>query len=91
MIGVHVCYARPGHTFLRKLDVEPGTTIRQAIGASGVLEEVPEIDLAVCKVANNNKLKPLDTVLRERDRIEICRPLIADPKETRRRRALHKA
>jgi putative ubiquitin-RnfH superfamily antitoxin RatB of RatAB toxin-antitoxin module len=89
-IHVQVCYARPDKQFLLDLDVAPGTTILQAIKDSGVVRQAPEIDVSVLRVGIYGKLKTLDTVLREHDRIEIYRPLIADPKETRRRRATHK-
>ena len=89
-LHVQLCYATAGHETLRDLVVEEGTTIEQAIVQSGVLQDVPGIDLAVQPVGLYGKKRPLDTVLRERDRIEIYRPLVADPKESRRRRAKHK-
>jgi putative ubiquitin-RnfH superfamily antitoxin RatB of RatAB toxin-antitoxin module len=89
-IRVQVCFARPDVQILRDLVVPAGTTIADAIGLSGVLSEAPEIDLTVCQVGIFGKLKTLDTALRDRDRVEIYRPLIADPKESRRRRALKK-
>ena len=64
-----------------------GTTIGQAIEISGILQDAPEINLATMPVGIYNKKKTLDTVLRARDRVEIYRPLIADPKDARRRRA----
>jgi putative ubiquitin-RnfH superfamily antitoxin RatB of RatAB toxin-antitoxin module len=88
---VEVCYALPGVSFLVQLDVDSGTTIAEAITASGVLARFPEIDLAHNKLGVFGKLKPADTVLRDGDRIEIYRPLQADPMESRRRRARHKA
>ena len=88
---VAVCYALPDARFLVQLDVDAGTTIAQAIAASGVLVRFPEIDLARNKLGLFGKLKPADTVLRDGDRIEIYRPLQADPMESRRRRARHKA
>ena len=88
MLSVQVCYATPLHTFLRELTVAQGTTIAQAIAQSGVLEEIADIDLAVQPVGLFGKKRPPDTVLRARDRIEIYRPLVADPKESRRRRAV---
>lgn len=91
LLHVSLCYATPTLEVLRELDVAPGTTIKDAIAASGMLAELPEIDLAVHPVGIFGKKKPLDTVLRERDRIEIYRPLVADPKESRRRRAVKKA
>ncbi|MES2899917.1 MAG: RnfH family protein [Pseudomonadota bacterium] len=87
LLAVQVCHAGAQHEFLRELEVEEGTTIEQAIVLSGVLTEIPDIDLSCQPVGLFGKKKPLDTVLRERDRIEIYRPLLADPKESRRRRA----
>ena len=89
-IGVVVCYATPTREFLRALDVAPGTTIGQAIEASGVLAAFPDINLVTQPVGIYAKKKTLDTVLRERDRIEIYRPLVADPKDSRRKRAAKK-
>ncbi len=89
--SVSVCYALPDTSFLVQFDVAPGTTIAQAIAASGVLSRFPEIDLGRNKLGLFGKLKSADTVLRDGDRIEIYRPLQADPMESRRRRARHKA
>ncbi|RJG00880.1 RnfH family protein [Noviherbaspirillum sedimenti] len=90
MLQVQVCYARPDAIFLEELTFTAGTTLEQAIRASGILARAPEIDLAVCKLGIFGKLKPLETILRDRDRIEIYRPLQADPKEARRRRVVKK-
>ncbi|MEY2823772.1 MAG: hypothetical protein RLZ64_310 [Pseudomonadota bacterium] len=90
LLKVQVCYALPGQTFLKDLQLEPGATIAQAIEASGVLAQFPDIDLSQQRVGIFGKLKATDTGLREGDRIEIYRPLRADPKETRRRRAAHR-
>lgn len=89
-LKVQVLYATAAEEVWRELEVEPGATIEQAIRQSGMLEAVPGIDLATHPVGIYAKKKPLDTVLRERDRIEIYRPLVADPKETRRARAAKK-
>jgi putative ubiquitin-RnfH superfamily antitoxin RatB of RatAB toxin-antitoxin module len=86
-IQVQVCYATAVHEYFRELTVSVGTTIGQAIEQSGVLTDIPGIDLAVQPVGLYGKKKPLETVLRENDRIEIYRALVADPKESRRRRA----
>lgn len=86
-IHVQVCYATSSFEYLRDLTVPGGTTIEQAIHRSGVLQDVPGIDLHAQQVGLYGKKRPLDTVLRERDRIEIYRPLLADPKEARRKRA----
>ncbi|MYN20115.1 RnfH family protein [Rugamonas sp. FT107W] len=85
-LNIEVCYASDAVQFLRALRVPVGTTIEQAIAISGVLQEAPEIDLAVMQVGVYARKKTLDTVLREHDRVEIYRPLIADPKNARRRR-----
>jgi putative ubiquitin-RnfH superfamily antitoxin RatB of RatAB toxin-antitoxin module len=90
VLHVSLCYATPTEEILRALTVAPGTTIGQAIAASGLLAELPGFDLATCPVGIYGKKRPLDTVLREHDRIELYRPLVADPKESRRRRAQHK-
>jgi putative ubiquitin-RnfH superfamily antitoxin RatB of RatAB toxin-antitoxin module len=90
-LKIQICYAEPDFQLLRDLTVAEGTTIQQAIMQSGILREVAAIDLTACKLGVYGKLKPPDTVLREHDRIEIYRPLIADPKETRRLRAELKA
>lgn len=89
-LQVQLCYAAPGLQILKDLQVAPGSTIQQAILESGLLREQPAIDLSVCKVGIFGKVKTLETVLRERDRIEIYRPLIADPRQSRRRRAAHR-
>lgn len=86
-IEVQVCYATPSFVFLRDLQVARATTLAQAIAQSGLLLQVDGIDLATCAVGIHGKKKTLDTVLREHDRVEVYRPLIADPKEARRRRA----
>jgi putative ubiquitin-RnfH superfamily antitoxin RatB of RatAB toxin-antitoxin module len=90
LLQVYVCYATPQREFIHPMEVEQGTTIGQAIEQSGVLAEFPEINLATQPVGIYAKKKTLDTVLRERDRIEIYRPLVADPKDSRRRRAAKK-
>lgn len=89
-IHVQVCYATALREYVRDLIVDAGTTIEQAIAQSGILRDIPGIDLAVQPVGIYGKKKPLDTVLREQDRIEIYRPLVADPKDSRRRRAAKK-
>jgi len=89
-VQVYLSYATAQREFLRVMRVAPGTTIGQAIETSGVLAAFPEINLVTQPVGIYAKKKSLDTVLRERDRIEIYRPLIADPKDSRRKRAAKK-
>jgi hypothetical protein len=84
---VEVVYALPDKQSLVSLEVEEGTTIKEAIEASGVLDTYDQIDLTRDKVGIFSKFAKLDTVLREKDRVEIYRPLIADPKKVRKERA----
>ena len=84
---IEVIYALPEEQELLTLDVEQGTTVEQAIKLSGILEKYPEIDLDNCKVGIFGKITKKDEALRDKDRIEIYRPLSADPKESRRKRA----
>lgn len=86
-IAVEVAYALPDEQVIIPLEIEAGATFEQAIARSGVLTRFPEIDLAVNKVGVFGKLGRLDAVLREGDRVEIYRPLLADPKEIRKQRA----
>jgi len=86
-INVEVVYARPERQELATLSLPAGSTVAQAIEASGLLARYPEIDLARNKLGVYAKLAKPDTTLRDRDRVEIYRPLIADPKAVRRKRA----
>ncbi|MCS6786112.1 MAG: RnfH family protein [Thiobacillaceae bacterium] len=87
-IRVEVVYARPDRVKRVSLTLPEGATVQQAIEQSGILDEFPDIDLAGRnKVGVWNKLVKPDQVLRDQDRVEIYRPLIADPKEVRKQRA----
>ena len=79
-------YALPEQAHLIPLEVNQGTTIRQAVEISGLLQLCPGINLAGSKVGVFSKMKDLDTVLSDGDRVEIYRELRIDPKEARRRR-----
>ncbi|MBM3114370.1 RnfH family protein [Jeongeupia naejangsanensis] len=85
-ISVEVVYATPDKQKLVTVRLPSGATAEGAITQSGLLNEFAEIDLAHNKIGIFGKAIRLDTVLRDRDRVEIYRPLIADPKEVRRRR-----
>ena len=89
-VHIQLCYALPEQAVVIDLDIEVGHTLEQVIAKSGLLTRHPEIDLTQNKIGIYGKLKPLDTVARDGDRIEIYRPLQADPMESRRRRAQHK-
>jgi len=86
-ITVEVAYAMPERQRIISLQVEPGTTLLQAVQQSGICDEFPDIDPDSNKMGIFGKSQPQDTVLRNRDRVEIYRPLIADPKEVRKMRA----
>ncbi|WP_206483651.1 RnfH family protein [Thalassotalea sp. G2M2-11] len=86
-IQVEVVYGIPSKQELLLISVDDGTTIEQAISASGILDTFPEIDLSKNKVGIWNRTAKLTDKLKDLDRIEIYRPLIADPKEVRKRRA----
>lgn len=89
-VTVELIYVEPNSQFSLSLDLADGSNIEQAIAHSGILEQYPEIDLSVNKVGIYSKIKTLDTILTTGDRIEIYRPLLADPKEARRQRAKKK-
>lgn len=86
-IHVEVTYARAERQEVIPLALPAGATLRQAVEQSGLPVKYPEIDLAKGKFGIYSKLAKADTVLRDRDRVEIYRPLIADPKEVRKQRA----
>jgi putative ubiquitin-RnfH superfamily antitoxin RatB of RatAB toxin-antitoxin module len=86
-IQVEVAYALPEQQIILPVKASAGATVEDAIKRSGILERFPEIKLAQAKVGIFSKLTKLDSVLRDKDRVEIYRPLIADPKEVRRKRA----
>ncbi len=86
-INVEVAYALPEKQVIRALNVDVGTTIGEAIVQSGIMMDFPELELENAKVGIFGKVAPMTKVLSEGDRVEIYRPLIADPKEVRRKRA----
>lgn len=84
---IEVAYAAHDRQKLVNVKLPVGSTVEEAIRRSGILNDFPEIDLSVNKVGIFSKACKLDTPLRDKDRVEIYRPLIADPKEVRRQRA----
>jgi len=86
-IYIEVAYALPTEQVLIPLDVDVGTTAEQAIKLSGVLEQFSEIDLNTNKYGIFGKVTTAKQILQDKDRVEIYRALIADPKESRRKRA----
>ena len=86
-INVEVAYALPDRQVIIPVNVDAGTTIGGAIVQSGIMMQFPELDIEHSDVGIFGKVAPMTTVLSEGDRVEIYRPLIADPKEVRRKRA----
>lgn len=86
-IEIEVVYALPENQIMRRISVPPGTIARQAVELSAIIDLFPEIDLAHNKLGIFGRLVQHGTILYEGDRVEIYRPLMVDPKESRRRRA----
>jgi hypothetical protein len=86
-ITIEVVYASKTRQFLKSLKVATGTTVIEAILASGVSEEFPELDIASARLGIFSRFVEKDSLLNSNDRVEIYRPLIIDPKEARRQRA----
>lgn len=86
-IAVEVAYALPQKQNVQRVTLEEGATIEQAIQASGLLALRDDIDLSKNKVGIYSRPAKLQDEVHDGDRVEIYRPLIADPKELRRQRA----
>ena len=86
-ISIEVAFATPAKQLIVESRVEPGTSPREAARLSGIDRHFPEINLDDCDLGVFGKVVPEDYVLQDGDRIEIYRPLIADPREIRRQRA----
>ena len=86
-IMIEVSYALPKKQVIIPVLVPKDISVKEGIKLSGILKKFEEIDLTFNQVGIFGKVTTLDKTLRDRDRIEIYRPLIADPKEIRRKRA----
>ncbi len=86
-LTIEIAYATVDCELILAIAVAPGTTAIEAIRRSGILQRITEIDLAKNKIGVFGKLVSPDHVLHQYDRVEIYRPLIADPNEIRRLRA----
>ena len=89
-IEIEVAYAKPDEQAVVKLAVPQGTTLLEAISLSGLLRRFPEISSGELMTGVFGNLKDAGYILNAGDRAEIYRPLINDPKEARRQRALHR-
>jgi uncharacterized protein len=86
-IRVEVVYALPLSQTVITLELEPGARVEDALAASDVFRRHPELEAAHCPVGIWGRVVERTQVLRDRDRIEVYRPLTADPKQVRRKRA----
>jgi hypothetical protein len=86
-IDVEVAYTLPDEQVILSVAIQQGASIQEAIERSGILQRFPDIDLAENKVGVFGKVARKDAELNAGDRVEIYRPLIADPKEQRKKRA----
>ncbi len=86
-ISYEVAYGLPHKQTLLHCQINEGVTLKEAIEASGILKRHSDIDLETNKVGIWSRNAKLTDILRDGQRIEIYRPLLADPKEIRRRRA----
>lgn len=84
---VEVVYAERHQQWLLMVDLPEGSTVADAVQNSGILLKAPHLDFETLKVGIFGKATKMDRVLREGDRVEIYRPLIADPKQVRAERA----
>jgi putative ubiquitin-RnfH superfamily antitoxin RatB of RatAB toxin-antitoxin module len=91
MIPVEVAYALHDEQVIIPLQVKAGTTLEQAIVQSGILERFPQIQLENDNVGIFGHAQPRDKVLSAKDRVEIYRPILCDPKEVRRQRGKKKS
>ena len=88
LINVEVAYAQPEKQKILTVEIEPDTSVLQAVEKSGIMQEFPEINLDEVKMGVFGKaIKHESYVLQEGDRIEIYRPLLIDPKQSRKDRA----
>ena len=90
-INIEIAYSLPERYYLKSFQFDEGITVQKAITQSGILSQFPEIDLSTNKIGIFSRPIKLTDVLKEGDRIEIYRPLLADPKEIRRKRAAEQA
>jgi len=91
LVQVTVVYALPECSWQRCLQVAPGTTLQQAVYASGFAHHFPEVDVHTLALGVYGERSTPQRQVTDGDRVEIYRPLRFDPMESRRRRAAHRA
>ncbi len=87
-INVEVAFATPEKQAVTAVTVLTDSTVQQAIGASGILNQFPEIDLQKMSVGVFGKVCQLDRIIGQGERVEIYRPLMQNPMDARRDRAV---
>jgi putative ubiquitin-RnfH superfamily antitoxin RatB of RatAB toxin-antitoxin module len=90
LLGIELVYALPDHQHLINMKVPAGTNVREALRLSNLGADFPELDVEGCPLGVFGKEVSADYLLSEGDRVEIYRPLINDPRESRRARAAQK-
>ncbi|MDD0809953.1 RnfH family protein [Curvibacter sp. RS43] len=86
-INIEIAYSpRPREVLVRGLRIDASASVMQALRSSGLLADCPELDLTCLTVSVWGRKTPMNQALREGDRIELCRPLVVDPKVARRER-----
>jgi len=85
-MNISVAYVDDETQYWQRLDVPEGISVKQAIETSGILSDHPSIDLTVQKVGIHGKITELDSTPKDGDRIEIYRPITADPTTVKRRK-----
>ncbi|GAA0707342.1 RnfH family protein [Dyella marensis] len=86
-IAVEVAYAEAGRQWVLPVELPAGATVMQAIEASGLMAQVPGLQVDPARLGVFSRKAAPDQLLEDGDRVEIYRPLSLDPKEARRRRA----
>lgn len=90
-IRVEVAYVEPGRQFLQSLRLADGATLADAVAASGLQQRFPALDLEQGRFGIFSRSATPATRLRDGDRVEVYRPLVANPKDVRRQRAIRSA
>lgn len=88
VIELEVAFAKPDKQIIVTIQLEKACSVQQAIDESGILQEYPEIDLTKLKVGIFGKVCDLERIVKAGDRVEIYRPLLQNPMDARRNRAV---
>ena len=91
LIEIEVACALPHRQVVVALSVPEGCSVGEAVARSGLPQQFPELDLGQCKMGVFGSLRKPEDPVQAGDRVELYRPLIADPKQARRQRAKAKA